>query len=437
MSFLARVARNVTRRKFRTVAVALVVGLVLGIFLILSTISNGIEQNIDNAKAAVANIITVTEPSSGGSGGGFGGAFAASTPLPESVVPIVEHTADVESVERILTKVVEPAGCSSGPSGGFGCFRNSTTYQGVDTNASTGVQLFAGFGASSISITSGENLQASDENLQVAIVGQTYATNNNVILGTASALISVNGTSFNIIGIFSTGSMFGGNEIVMPFPAASAALNIPGPDLLYVDVNGVANVGAVQQAINAATNDDYDVSQLASPTGGGFESSIDNVVSSAQLEGYVALSVGAVVMVVVMALVTMGRTREIGLLKAFGFTNPLIFTQLLAESFLWALPGLPIGLAISYWLGPTIAEDLAQSAAQSAFGGSSSGGHFSGGGGFAAGFADHLVGTLDWNITGETLALGILVTVVFAVVGAAYPILRALRLKPMEALRNE
>lgn len=433
-AFAHRVVRNVVRRKFRTLGVAFIVGLMLGIFLILSTISTGIEANIAAAEAAVANIVTVEEPTSGG-GGGFGGAFGATTPLPESIVPTVEKTTDVESVERILMRTVLPAGCSSGSggSGGFSCFRNSTSYQGVDTNATTGVQLFGGFGGGSqISIVSGRNLQASDEDSDVAIVGQTYATTNNLHV---PQLFSVNGSEFNLVGIFSTGSMFGGNSIVMPFPAAAAALAISGPDLLYVTVDGASNVPMVEGLLDSELDNAYEVSALSNFAGGGFTSSVDNVVSSAQLEGYVALAVGAGVMVLVMVLIFSGRTREVGLLKAFGFSNSVIFSQLVAESLVWAAIGLPIGLVVNIWLGPTIADDLATSAAQSAFGGSG-GGHF-GGGNFASGFADRLVGQLSWSITPETLAIGIAVTLLFGLAGAAYPVIRALRLQPSEALRNE
>jgi ABC-type antimicrobial peptide transport system permease subunit len=47
------------------------------------------------------------------------------------------------------------------------------------------------------------------------------------------------------------------------------------------------------------------------------------------------------------------------------------------------------------------------------------------------------VGRVSFSITPELLVLGVGVTVVFGVVGALYPILRAVRLRPAEALRHE
>lgn len=436
MSFVHRVVRNVTRRKFRTIGVALIVGLTLGVFLILSTISGGIQNNINAAKAAVQDIVTVEQPSAGGGGPGGGRGPFSSTPLPESAVGVATNTPDVAFVQRILINITVPAGCGSGGgSGGYQCFANATTYEGIDVNTSAGVEMFSGFGAgTSPNIVEGTEMTPQEEDQDVAIVGQSFATTYNLVPGQQNDLFNIGSTQFRCVGVYSTGR-FGGNGVIMPFPAASQALGISGPTLLYVTVNNAANVNSVVAELQAEYNGAYEVTPLNSFNGGTFESAIDSVVSSAQFEEYTALAVGAGVMVLVMILVTMNRTREIGLLKAFGFPNRLIFSQLLAESMLWSVIGLPVGLAVSYWLGPFVAQSIAGSAAQSAFGGRSFGG--GGGGGFASGFANRLLGSVNFGITWQVLALGALVTLGFGVIGAAYPILRAIRLQPAEALRNE
>jgi len=70
--------------------------------------------------------------------------------------------------------------------------------------------------------------------------------------------------------------------------------------------------------------------------------------------------------------------------------------------------------------------------AQQAIPSGGSGRFFRGGG-----FASRLIGNLSFSITPEVLLLGVLVTFAFGIVGSLYPIVRALRLKPAEAVRHE
>jgi ABC-type antimicrobial peptide transport system permease subunit len=74
------------------------------------------------------------------------------------------------------------------------------------------------------------------------------------------------------------------------------------------------------------------------------------------------------------------------------------------------------------WLGPTVAQDVLSSAV---------------GTGFRGGFALRLLGTINYSLTPGTVLLGLAVTVLFGALGAAYPILRALRLRPSEIFRHE
>ena len=63
-------------------------------------------------------------------------------------------------------------------------------------------------------------------------------------------------------------------------------------------------------------------------------------------------------MVVVMMLVMSRRTKEIGLLKALGYGNGRILSQILIESLIVALLGLPLALFLHLVAGPAIAQSL-------------------------------------------------------------------------------
>lgn len=421
MSLASRVVRNLARSKARTIGVALLVGVSLAIFLILSQLVTSTEASETNALQSLQNVIEVSP-----AGSSF---FGHSGHITANILPEIENSSsNIVSARRIVLGSNFQPGSGGGGGGGFGGggfnFKNISQYEGIDTTSP--VFIFSGFGgAVAPSIVTGRLLGASDESTTNAMVGQNYATNNNLVVGSA---VDVNGTYFSVVGIFSTGTEEGGNTIVIPYPASLNALNVPGPSIIYIQVNEPGNVAATVLDIqNAIGTTDYDTIAPAT-AGSSFEGALTSTVDDAQFGEYVALAVGAAVMILVMVLVTLQRTREIGVLKALGFGNGPILIQLLSESVLLSLVGLPIGLIAAVWLGPTVNSLIFAAPA---------GG---GGGGFSGHtyrFGAASFGNFSFAITPEVLALGVAVTVGFGLIGAAYPILRALRLKPTEALRHE
>lgn len=411
MSVVSRAVRNVVRARARSVGVAVAVGIALSAFLILSQIDLGVNSDLASARAAVADLIDI-EPAGGS------GFFDPSAHLPNGLLPTIDKTPEVLSAQRIL---IESPGFSAGNgSGGRG---NFSLYQGVDTYGP--ISSFGGFGGgSSVTITLGRTLDAADENASVALVGTTYASDHNVIPGST---ISVNGSAERVVGIFSTGSNFGSRNIILPYPAAQSAFAASGPSLISVTVSSSADLDAVLSDLRNALGSNVAVTAPSQSTGGAFGSAVDSILSSTQFESYTALAIGAAVMVVVMALVTAQRTREIGLLKAFGFPNGRILSQLALEGLTLSLIGLPIGLVATVGLGPSVAQLVANSSSAPS----------GGGGRFFGNFASRLIGGVSFSITPEILALGIAVTFAFGLIGSLYPILRALRLKPAEAVRRE
>lgn len=413
MSMITRVRRNVTRGRLRTIGVALAVGVALSAFLILSEINAGVSSNVAAARAAVQDIVTVQQAGSSG--------FSFSGHVSPSIVPTVRTAPDVVSVQRIL---LEAPGFTPGNSSGGGR-GNFTLFEGIDTTSP--ISSFGGFGGGSgLSIVSGRTLDAGDENAQVAIIGQQYAATYGKVPGST---IDVNGTGMRVVGVFSTGTSFGDRNVILPFPAAAGTFAQPDPNLLYVTVGAAGDVNGVLSDLRSALGSSYDVSAPSQDSGGAFGDAIDSILSSTQFESLAALGIGAAVMVLVMVLVTAHRTREIGLLKAFGFSNGKILAQLTVEGLVLSLLGLPVGLVATVWLGPTVAQWVAGQAVSS----TGAGGRFFGGGGFA----NRLVGSVSFNITPQVLLLGVAVTFGFGLIGSLYPILRALLLRPAEALRRE
>ncbi len=408
MPVVSRAFRSVTRGRARTIGVAMIVGISLALFLILTQINTTVSSRVDDVRNALKDVVTVQKAGSG---------FSFTNYMNSSVASSVRDVAGVASVQRILLQIPGASGGGGPPSGG-GPPKNFTLYEGIDTTSN--VTLFGGLvGSTGLTITSGRTLNAADEDTSNVLVGSQFASNHNVGQGSS---LDVNGTNVHVVGVFTTGSSFADSSVILPFPIAATAFAVPGPSLLYVLVSSSVSTNSVVSAISAKIGSSYDVT-AAGEVGGGFGNALSSILSSTEFEATAALGVGGAVMVVTMALVTSRRTKEIGLLKAFGFTNGKIVRQLSLEGLILASFGLPIGLLATVWLGPTVAQLFA--------------GQGSGPGGAPGGFVGGFLGTISFSLTPLDILLGVAVTAGFGLLGAMYPMLRALRLKPAEALRHE
>jgi len=120
-----------------------------------------------------------------------------------------------------------------------------------------------------------------------------------------------------------------------------------------------------------------------------------------------AILIGAVIVGNTMLLSLFERTREFGLLRAVGWTRRRTVGLLLSESFLLALVGAALGVALSF----AVAAGLARLPA--------------------------LVGILHPNFTGFAFGRALYTALGMTLVGALYPTLRAALLSPLKALSYE
>ena len=120
-----------------------------------------------------------------------------------------------------------------------------------------------------------------------------------------------------------------------------------------------------------------------------------------------------------MLMAVLERTRELGMLMAIGMSKVRLFGMIMIETFFLTCTGLPLGLALS-WLSIQISAyyGINMSAV---------------GEGFAAiGYSTMIYPTLS---TREYIGISIMVFCA-AILSAIYPALRALKLKPAEAIRK-
>jgi putative ABC transport system permease protein len=286
-----------------------------------------------------------------------------------------------------------------------------------------------------VTISDGRSLAANDTGSYVAVVGSAYADDNGVGVGD---YVTVGSSSFDIVGIYTSGTRFGDMTVIVPYQAAKAALGVSGPTTLYATADSVGNVDSVKQAIIDALGSDYDVTS-ANERGSEMQDTIDAIKGNSQMGAYLALVTGMAIMTFIMVLITRERFREIGILKAIGFKNSRIVTQLVTETMMLAAMGFVIGVVIAALVGPYLSTMVVSSSVQTPTGttGGPPGGFGGGGANRDAGRASAGLFGADFALDPGLTALTLVMALVLGVVGSLYPVLTAIKLKPAEALRYE
>jgi putative ABC transport system permease protein len=414
MSTVSRAAANVFRKKVRSIFIILIIGFCIAIFVTEYVVNENIGDRLNFVSSNADTLVTVESASSSGGFGGFGG---GATPMNQSVLNLVTtHVGNVVAVQPIISERISGGGQSQGG------FTMPVIVQGE--NPSEPIML--NFGGT-VSMVLGRNLDSGDVNSLVAIVGQTYSNDNSVGVGSQ---ITLGNDTVAVVGIYttSTGSAFGANGIIMPYNVALKAYAAVGPNIIYVTVDYAGNVDSVVTQLQSILGSNYNVVSVSQQLNQ-IQDAINNIAQSSETGLYIALLTAAAVMIFVMILITRERTKEIGVLKAIGFKNGTIVTQFFIESVFLAILGYVVGIVLFI----TIGQELNNVLVSSTYGGGP--GRF---GGFAGpGRTGGTFGTLNLNLSPELLAVTLALAVVLGIVGSLYPIIRAVKLKPAEALRYD
>jgi putative ABC transport system permease protein len=418
MSSVSRSVRNVFRNKARTLVVILIIGVSIAVFLSMTIVNANIGDRTMNISENLDTTITV-QPA-----GSFGP--MNSKTLDESIIPTVGSTAHVLEVQVLAMSMQSET--TSGtrqdfrpPDDGSGRPNMRVGAMIMGEYPSKNIVLFSG---GTLEISSGRTLGSQDTSQAVAVVGENYSETNSVSVGSS---ISLNGTAFSIVGVYTSGSDFGDNGVIIPYELFKTTYAVDGPNTLYVRVDSVGNVDSVVQTLKDTLGSDYDVVP-ASEMGRGMQESIDSISANSELGSIVALITAAVVMIFVMILVTRERIKEIGVMKAIGFKNSRIMSQFLTESITLAAIGFVVGIIITVTAGPFISSALLGTSSSTSFGdrpGPPRGGDSS------------FVAQMDFTLTFDLLAYTFILAIMLGIIGSLYPIIKAMRLKPAEALRYD
>ncbi len=409
MRLLRLGVRNVYRNHTRALLVVGVLGLSVGLFVTMSRTAAATASEARELKTRAATRIEVNEA---GNTSGYAGTVTAELLLADLArLRALPHVVKVERyVKRqfVDNRRTPPTG----------------VLIGAEPGAVLRLQSMGGF-VGSPRLLQGREFTPEDAGKPVAIVGAAFARSRGVRLGDQFVLPGaevqrgkwiyshpIQDLRARVIGIFEVRVVYPDNQVFVPLDVAQQVMGV-GPDRVsqyIVTVDSAENVPNAAAALKATLGPAVDVisqDQAALQAAGALEA----VSRASRVGGVVAATVGALVVLFTMALVTRERTREIGVLKAIGASNRNVAHLFTAEvlalaasaallgSLLYAMAGRILGAVFLGVVGAEVARRV------------------------------------PYGLEPGVLAQGLGVAVVFGLVGSLYAVIRAVRLKPSDAMR--
>jgi putative ABC transport system permease protein len=386
MSFLSLVVKNPFRNKTRS-ALA-IVGIAIGIMVIvaLGMVTGGLKNSTQSTLKAGAAEITVVQTGSNS----FGSGGTLNETLSGDILKLngVKDTTGILRATNTSTSSQSSNSSSSfGPGGGV-------SITGIDAGKLSLV------GIDSVNGTAFNN-GSTDE----VIIGKTFAENQNL---SVDSTINLYGKDFKITGTYETGNFITDAGIMMPL---STLQNLTGNDEkvsnVLVKVTDNANVTTVSKTI-----EDAYPNQLTTTTAEAAASRINEGLSFIDTASWaislLAIFIGAVGVINTMIMSVYERTREIGVLKAVGWTDRRILGMILGESIVLTLIAFVVGTIIAV-VGVVLLLTLSPSVG----------------------------GIIKPSFAIDIFIRAFVVAFLVGVLGGLYPAYRASRLSPTEALRYE
>lgn len=391
--------RNPFRSRLRGAVVVMLLAIVTGLLALMIQAALASRDQIARLDARVKTLVELREAGAFGTGG-FGGDkpigehdFSLDTLERLRRIPSASHLAKIE--EYVYTPQVDAT-------------RPNAYAMVIGTPPGAPMRAIGEVDYENARILAGRAFRPEDARARVAVVGRLYARQRLGMADPGSAPLSgqqitLGGQPFEVVGVYTTANDFGDNHVFVPIEAFRAAFR-PGNKLtkIFVTVDSVGNVERVVQDLkDRAKFPEVDV--VTTPEAVSTARTTLGSLAVASVYGSILLfSIGVVLVVFVMILSTRERAREIGMLKAIGASNREVVIQFLAESV--TLSGLGGVGAVAV----------------------------------AAVFAKVLHGALGLPVAFDGWVLGFIGvgSIVFAALGSLYPVIRGVRLSPVEAMRS-
>lgn len=218
--------------------------------------------------------------------------------------------------------------------------------------------------------------------------------------------VEIAGRAFTIGGIYHSGDRFEDLGLVLPLRTVEALAKRPGE---MTSIGVTVKLGQNVKQVAERLQERYPGTAAITEPGQAIkvDTSSRLIISTGWIVSLLALIVGGIGVTNTMAMSVFERTREIGILRAVGWSVVRIATMIVSEAIGICLLALGVGCA----LGVLAAQLFVSRSA--------------------------LSGLIAPTYTAATFAWGLAFALAVGVIGALYPTWRAVRLMPIEALRHE
>ena len=404
MRFKNLIIKNIFRNKSRSLLA--VIGIAIGVAAVvgLGLVTDNLSASTQEALTAGAADFSVVSGTSGGGGeptggGGSSGGLGGQQLINQTKVTEIQQISGVGNATGVLRTNIDLSS-------------NSTNSSSNATDESTGAQ-----GNFRMNMYSVIGIDSSDLSMDDIVLtnGTTYNSGNEVIIGkTASQslnksigdTISISNQTFKIVGTYETGNFMDDRGVVM---SLSKLQNLTGDtgEVSLILVKASDSTSATDLANTIEEKYSNELSTSTSLSGmDRMNNGLDVISSGSWAVSLLAVLVGGIVVVVTMMKAVSERTREIGVLRAIGWTKQRIMIMILGESLVLSVIAVVIGLVIGIGIVELIATTNIMRGIEPAF-------------------------------SAYLLLKGIGVALFLGLIGGIYPAYRASKLAPTEALRYE
>ena len=405
MKFRNLIIKNIFRNKSRSLlavfGIAIGVAAVVGLGLVTDNLSASTQEAL-TAGAADFSVISGTNGGNGGSGGGGGpaGGMGGQQLINESKVSEIQQISGVANATGVLRTNIDLSNSTNSSSSSNSTSDSNSPQRGFMMNMYSVIGINSGdLSMDDIVITNGTTYHNSNE----VIIGKTAAQHLNKTVGDT---ITISNQTFKIVGTYETGNFQDDQGIVM---SLSKAQNLTGDtgevSLILVKAADGTSATDLENTIEQKYPNELSTSSSLSGMDR-MNNGLDVIKSGSWAVSLLAVLVGGIVVIVTMMKAVSERTREIGVLRAIGWTKQRIMLMILGESLVLSVIAIVIGLIVGIGLVEIIA-------------------------------AANIMRGIEPAFSAYLLLKGIGVALLLGLLGGIYPAYRASRLAPTEALRYE
>ncbi|MGD6808473.1 MAG: ABC transporter permease [Candidatus Bathyarchaeia archaeon] len=480
MGVLNRALRNISRRKIRASLVIIALAFSMAILISIpagvmanqeaaQSISDNLSRTINETGASINQTLTQIDCTSGVEGYGFGPAQSSGT-YPGDMQDRPMPSGDMSTFDPSQFGGGQMPGRFGGGSfgGGEANPMNETLYadiSGIDgvvavapildaTQGQNVTEEFMGrtftriatdyviegiplteelvnYNILPTNITEGRNLQAGDNGVVVLSENNTAYFNAGV-----GDTISILGEDFTVVGIHGTSSVSDVNTLYMNLTDAQTITNNVGYittlRVFTTDSSVVSQVASDISALHSELTVSTAQSMLErmQSTQANQTSAIENAEASlAQSEStaiqeiLVVVIATSLIVLFVMLYTVRERTKEIGTLKAIGFSNRTVMKQFVLEGILLSVVAGAFGIGIGTFLAPSLSSLLIPT--------------ISAGTTRTSGQFVQVATQTAVSVTPELMLLVFGFSILLGGLGSLYPAWRAAKIRPAEAMRYE